>query len=808
MIIRLSVLLLAMLAAGAAGDPAAAPNIAPGPDSPTISGSGSDSDSTAPTSGGSTVTGEDVELAIRRAVDFIWSRQNREGQWDSREFETVPGGLTALAAYTVRMAGTPLSDHRLHGVVQQLRSRTDLNTVYARAFTLMLWSGLGIDQFKHEMAEDVRYLKIQQSKDGGWGYGTTSDVGPGKGWTDNSNSQLALLALSEAAWAGADVSAAIWRRAERSWLSQANPDGGWGYPISDDPNYGHYPRQSTGSMTAAGLASLYLIYDQLYLDAELPFNGRFIAKCGQDIEDTRPIRQAMHNAWNWLATRFQVEVVPELPEDSASDLGHADLTYYLFGLDRVGVAGGRKYIGGHQWSAEVAAQLVHTQREDGSWGNVNQTCFGVLALLKLRTPVLVNKLRYGEGDSWNTNPRDAANLTRWFSRRCETPLTWQVVELSEANNDVYDAPVLLITGHEAPELTEVEQRKLRSFVDAGGTVLAVACCSKSEFYEGAHRLFSSLFPNLTAGLLPADHPAWSVHDVLDPGPECTGFSDGYRTSIFLLNNAACCAWQQNLTESEHRRFQFAGNILVYATHGRSPRSRLTPFVEAEVALPNPVRTVWVSRMIHGGDWWIDPAALRHLHRRLSPRIGLGIEERAAVRAEDVSSSTADMLVLAGHTFTPPTAFGESELRGFLRNGGTLVASACSGQEEFDGAFQRFARELFGDDAWQRIPQDDPIMTGDFAPGLASSLHAMSLRQRFRASPPPRLDWPILYGVRDGERWMAIYSPYDLVAGITNHPCLDCGGYVPRDSRAILANIFLYIAQHQRVAASVSTSAKP
>ena len=747
MIFKLSVPFLATLVAVAGGDPLAPPDVTPNPTGSAMSGPGSDY--AAAISDGSTVTGEDVELAIRRAVDFIWSRQNREGLWDSREFEkTFPGGLTALAAYTVREAGTPLSDYRLRRAVQQLRDRTDINTVYARAFTLLLWTALGIDDFKSEVEEDVRFLKIQQSKDGGWGYGTTSGVGPGKGWTDNSNSQLALLALSEAAWAGADVSAAIWRRAERSWLSQANPDGGWGYPISDDPKYADFPRHSTGSMTAAGLASLYLIYDQLYLDAELPFNGRFIARCGQDIEDTRPIRRAMGNAWNWLTPRFQVNVVPELAENSAGDLGHAYLTYYLFGLDRVGMAGGRKYIGGHKWFAEVAAQLVRTQQEDGSWGNVNQTCFGVLALLKSRTPVLVNKLRYGEGDGWNTNRRDAANLTRWFGSQCETPLTWQVVELSETANDAYDAPVLLMTGHEAPELSEVEQRKLRSFVDAGGTVLAVACCSKTEFYEGAHRLFSSLFPRLTVGLLPTEHPVWSVHDVLEPGPECTGFSDGYRTSIFLLNDAACCAWQQNLTESERRRFQLAGNILVYATYGRSPHSRLTPFVEAEVALPNPVHTVRVSRMIHGGDWWIDPAALRHLHTRLSPRIGLGIEEHGAVRAEDVSTCNADMLWLTGHTFTPSTAFGESELHGFLRNGGTLVALACSGREEFDGAFQRFARELFGDDAWQRIPQDDPIMTGDFAPGLASSLHAMSLRQRFRANLPPRLDWPILYGVHD------------------------------------------------------------
>ena len=49
---------------------------------------------------------------------------------------------------------------------------------------------------------------------------------------------------------GKKVNQNIWRRAERSWLDNINPDGGWGYPLSRDPEFVRPPRQSTGSMTA------------------------------------------------------------------------------------------------------------------------------------------------------------------------------------------------------------------------------------------------------------------------------------------------------------------------------------------------------------------------------------------------------------------------------------------------------------------------------------------------------------------------------------------------------------------------------
>lgn len=759
------------------------------------------------------VTGVDVEVSLQKAVEFLWGKQRFDGRWTSRDFEKkYPHGLTALTAYTLRSAGASLTDRRLQRAVMTLLDRSDINTIYARSFILMLWCVVNPDRFRREIKEDVHFLKIQQGPGGGWGYGTASRLGRGRQWKDNSNSQLALLALWTAASVGADVSKSVWKRAEQSWLSSQNPDGGWGYALIGDSLPAPAPPDSNGSMTAAGLASLQLINDRLYLDAAMKFNGRFKAKCGQDVEKTRPIRKAQDRARVWWESNYRVDVVPRLTPSTGGDPGDDSLNCYLHGVNRVGLLAGRKRFAGREWYRDVAQQLVRTQAADGSWGDVQQTCFAVLALIRARLPVLVNKLKYGDGDEWNTDPRDAANLTRWYSRRIEMAVTWQVVGL-DSDEDLYDAPVLLITGHEAPNLSEDEQNRLRDYVHSGGTILAVACCSRKEFHEGCRELFSRMFPRLAPGPLPEDHAIWNMHDTIAPGDDCLAFSDGCRASVFLLPAANCCAWQQDLIDTESRRFTLAGNILRYATFGRPLRDRIA--ITPARSTAKPPRTITVARLKHEGDWWVDPHALRHLSLELAERVGLGIEEMEAVSASDARRAGVDVLYLTGHTL-PPTRPGAddgssspfsasdlAELESYLSSGGTLFATACCGRDAFDENFREFAVDLFGPGAWRAVPRDDPLLVGSFAPGLGSSLSRPSLRLRRNSRALPYLNRPLLLGIHRDGRWVVVYSPHDVNCGMTRHSCLDCVGYTGRDARAIVGNVLLQVAKRNLEAKSLS-----
>jgi hypothetical protein len=83
------------------------------------------------------------------------------------------------------------------------------------------------------------------------------------------------------------------------------------------------------------------------------------------------------------------------------------------------------------------------------------------------------------------------------------------------------------------------------------------------------------------------------------------------------------------------------------------------------------------------------------------------------------------------------------------------------------------------------------MTGSFAPELAEPLAGLSYRERYASPPPSRMDRPILYGIKQNDRWVVIYSPHDIHCGVSDHNCLDCVGYRPEDAKTIAGNILLY-----------------
>jgi hypothetical protein len=497
----------------------------------------------------------------------------------------------------------------------------------------------------------------------------------------------------------------------------------------------------------------------------------------------------MLRGWQWLDHNFRADGVPGLQDESGLPPRETSLAYYLHSASRAAVVSGRKRIGSRFWPREIAEQLVRTQAIDGSWGGAYDTCFATLALLNARSPVLINELVTDETEFWNTDPRAAANLTEWISRRFHTSLTWQTLDLTTHPEDIFDAPILLIRGHEAPALSEQQRSKVREFVDGGGTIMAVACCSKSEFTTGCSELFGRLFPQLDSGPLPGDHPIWTIVENVEPGEDCLGFSDVCRTNIFLLTNGACCAWQQNLYDKHERLFTLPANIAAYATFGRLPHGRPRPYFDRTTGTAG--QTLTVARLKHRKDWWIAPDALRHLSARLSKRVDLQLDERPAVTARDARNSDAAVLWLTGHAFEPFRAAGRVELKAYLNAGGTLVASACSGSEAFDASFQAFASALYGPDQWRRIEPDDQLMTGAFAPELAKPLIGLQYRERYKAPPPARLDWPILYGIQRDGRWALVYSPHDIHCGVAGLNCLDCIGYRPRDAERIAASILLY-----------------
>jgi hypothetical protein len=255
--------------------------------------------------------------------------------------------------------------------------------------------------------------------------------------TDNSNTQFAILGLWVARRHGIPVERALARVAEHFRATQ-NPEGGWGYWFGAAPVAAHKMGMhgSTPSMTCAGLLGLAAASaSSLRTGAVTTEAGGHAGKAdkAQTIGKDLHVRKGlMALGSSLIISPVEASPGPEavssdrrrqlLPAGSApaadaqpqrravspagrggpgaafpfkigpSKAGKA--YYFLWSLERVGVAYGLEKIGGKDWYTWGAAILLANQEDDGSWrGAYSQggpdTCF---ALLFLRRANLVKDL--------------------------------------------------------------------------------------------------------------------------------------------------------------------------------------------------------------------------------------------------------------------------------------------------------------------------------------------------------------------------------------------------------------------------------
>lgn len=768
------------------------------------------------------VSGDDVTLAIDRAVSFLETVQRPEGRWLSLNCEhAYPNAASALGAYTLHRAGKPASYWRIAKVARAFKNRSNTHTAFARANTLALFQSLGQKDFAPAIKEDIRYLIWQQSQTGGWG---EPWILPEEGnvpdeqalqrarrkkdtprYVEPVASFMALRGMREAVAAGEPVNFVLWNREEAIGIERANEDGGWPYITHPDASIS---QPSDAAATAARLASLYDIYDVRYLETALRFNGRFMARCGEPSDKSAPLLQAIENAWSWIdgefdpgnfdpgkwnSTRTQPSLFP--PLDSQA--------FYLFAVSEAALSAGRTHIGGEWWPEAISKALIRRQEPDGSWRTVEATCFGILALLNCQKPVLVSRVEVEPDKYWHRTPRDVINLARKIGSKRNATFAWQRVDVSSHPSLLFDAPIAYVTGHDFPAFDESTWNGLVSYVERGGTLLGIPCCSSEAFSDGFRKAVDERFPRLAGKKIDGTHDMFLLEDAPGTIPDLTGWSDGLRTSVFLLNVPAGCTWQQDMFSGRDYGpwFETFEAMLSYATFGRGTPAREPGYLPEPAVSQVPAdaqgsagqsNCLSISVLRHEGDWWIKPAAIDRLAEEMHGVATLCVRPGNSCSGADLRRVKPDIAWVTGTRFEALTAADRAECKAYLASGGTIVASPAGGAREFDAAFRAFMTSMYGNAAWERIPPDDPILTGNSsADEGVTLLESVAFRQPFGASANVPEARPEVWGVKSGERWAVLYVPHDLVSILLNEACLRCAGYTRDDSLSLLRNILHY-----------------
>jgi hypothetical protein len=360
-----------------------------------------------------------IRAAIQRGVRFLKAQHNADGSW---EYPTHDVGITALAALALAENGVPLDDPVLKRAHQFVRTNAP-GTVqtYDISLAILFLVRVGDSGDSDLIRELGGRLAAGQLNSGGWTYtcpqaapaggppsltndprnkparrGVRLNAGFGSGFGDNSNTQFAVLGIWAAGRAGMDVRdtmAALDGRFRRTQSKQ----GGWSYNAR---------AADTDAMSCAGLMALILAKGHKTLEAQMV--NRLPDQEQPEGPGGRPK----------MDSDEQIDAGIRRVELFANGISPGSSLYFLWSLERVGVALGSARIGRVDWYGRGAAALVDTQHENGSWmggpshgrGELTSTSFALLFLRRSNLTQDVPQLVTGRTDSSGDAKMRAGNL--------------------------------------------------------------------------------------------------------------------------------------------------------------------------------------------------------------------------------------------------------------------------------------------------------------------------------------------------------------------------------------------------------------
>jgi hypothetical protein len=322
-------------------------------------------------------------------VQYLKGRQNRDGTWSYAGHEL---GITSLAALALVENGVAPDDPSIKNALEFVRSSAPSNVqTYDISLAILFLTQVGDNRDKELIQQLGVRLAAGQLISGGWTYvcplvaptaptggsvtnkprgnaeagrraGRINAGGAGRGGIgDNSNTQFAVLGIWAAGRAGLDAKGTM-IDVDRRFRGSQSPGGGWGYSGPGD----------TDAMTCAGLMSLVLAKGRKVLEGQMvnrrPDKDQPEGPGGRPKMDSDP----------------QIDRGIQRVEFYANNISPNSTLYFLWSIERVGVALGLSRIGHVDWYNRGASVLLQTQQMDGGWrsnrGDLADTSFALLFL--------------------------------------------------------------------------------------------------------------------------------------------------------------------------------------------------------------------------------------------------------------------------------------------------------------------------------------------------------------------------------------------------------------------------------------------
>ena len=696
----------------------------------------------------SAVTDEEVGDAIDRIQQWFYSEQDATtGEWASDRDLTGNHvhGEHVLVTYAMLASGESAQDPRMAKALRFLRGQ-ELQGTYARGISAHVWAQLP-DAYLPNLGDDAQWL-LKAQKDSLWDYGPVR-----RNRIDHSTTQYGILGLWEFSKRGGKTPKKVWEDAVKHFLSVQRSDGAWTYSLAADSK----PR---GSMTAAGLTVLYVALQELYRNADTP---------------PAPIMASIDRGVGWLDQHFSGTANP----------GGSHFYYYLYGIERVGLASGIKTLNGQDWFEAGAETILRNERGRGAIGtNYVRTAFALGFLARGRVPIWITKLEI-PGTRWNNRPNDIYFLTRYLSDLREAEINWQRMSIDEDPVGWADAPVAYVSSDERLELSGEQVDNLRSYLNLGGLLMVN---SESRATSGSmQKLVDMLYPGARLEPLPEDHLLYSMITPVSPRGRrlLQGYHNGVRDVIVMSTRDMGLRLQSDTSPSGDDLWKIMTNLYVMATdRGQLPNRLVKTLPErTDRSITGEIE---VARARYDGRWDVERDSWHPLAVTLFNRTGLELKP-ADVPLESLSATSASLVHLVGVDGIELSELQKKSIKQYVEEGGTLLVETIGGRGDFSVKVEEQLRGLFDQPATP-VAVYDPLLSGQGTPD-AFNIPRVVYRSysvvRMSARNAPRLA-----AINVNGRAGIIFSHEDLSMGALGIRHWGINGYSTESARELLTNIVL------------------
>ncbi len=776
-----------------------------------------------------------VNRAIEKGKAALLRMEAGQGHWEGQEtagklltyFADQNGGVTALTTLALLNSGVPADHKAVSKALDYLRG-LELKRTYVVALCTMALAEAKQPRDLARIQKNADWLLEKAVKKGGrlqgWGYPHDA-----VGYVDGSNTQYAILGLYAAKQSGVKIDDATWTSIRDLYLSCAKDESPtaafWRYDLNQ--NVGEY--QASFTMTVAGLCGLFVSGMGMNASLQKLDDATGIAaRCGH-YESNGPIAKGM----NWIAARFSFDRAPNMK---------MSILYNVYGIERLGRLSGQRFIGKYDWYREGCKFLLDSQNLDGTWTRTDKvadkvpavaTSFALLFLSKGRTPLLISKFAHGDASvrggliverggepgviGWNRKQNDVRHLTEFASRELFNglPLGWQAydsrkVTLNESEikaevEALLACPIVYLNGHGPIVLTRQQEEILKRYVDEGGLLFAEACCGDEEFTRSFYKLMTKLFPDNQIARMPANHAVWTSFFQVSPAdfPFVDVLQRGCKTVVVFTQTPMAGYWEESrfaptkgkpALNKGQKAWQFAGNVIAYATGMQPPEQRGT---KRMIVDPNkeqsPPRGAFKPAQLRLRDEAPPaPAAMRNLLGYIASAADIDTaNDKVMIFPSDLELSKFKFLYLHGRRELKLSDEEIANLKAHLETDGLLFADAACGRKAFDESFRALMKKMFPDKPLEVISPSDNLYSERIN---GTALRTVKRREKSDGSGPDggyRELPPHLEGIKIDDRWVVIYSKWDVGCALEKHNSTECLGHTPEDALKIGAAVVLY-----------------